>query len=332
MLALLSTALAGALAEGFVRLADGGMAPQLDCYVRVGEAVALRPGCERRLRRPGGGTWSLTIDEEGRRVVPGALPPGRPWRLYGDSQVFAMGVDAEESGVAAARAAGLPVEGDGVPGRGVEESVAAAAHEGGDVAVVVNAANDWADWGHPEVERYAVRGGWLLSPSVGEGWVGEFFASRLSRSHLLVLVVWFGFRDWSPDVPALRLADSPWGLPEGERARVSRGMGEALAGLAARRRGRTAVVLLPADLETSSARAAEVLGPRAAEVGVVTHWAPLLEVLDAAGVEVCDLRAALPDPGDWLPGDYHLSVSGQRRFGEGVAGCLGAAPPPQEAP
>jgi hypothetical protein len=274
----------------------------------------------------------VEVEDEGLRRIPGALPAGRPWRVYGDSQVLGMNVDAGETWAAAARAQGLPVEVAGIPGDGVEDALRRAAMEvgpGDRVVFVVNAANDWAEWGVSIKARYTLRGGWLVTPAAGEGPQGRFFATPLARSHLLVWGMTLVFRDWKADPAAARLADSPWGTDEAERSRRGRAMGEALVAFRVGHPGvDVGVAYLPVDFEAAPARARMVL-PEARADGVIAAvsagpcpWEAAREPLVAAHVPMADLGAVLSEPGDFLDGDYHLSPQAHAKVGEMLARWL----------
>ncbi len=313
--ALVSTVLALALCEGGVRIADGGALPQLDCYEQHGERPFTLGSCARTLLRPGGGTWTLTTDAQGRRPTAGHAK-GSPWLVLGDSQVLGMYLDDPDTLAARLDDAGVPVLAQGTPAHGVEDAVAAldlaALPPLAGVLVVVNGANDWAEAGHPVGERCRVVHGWLVPAPRADTLPARFFATPLTASHLLTWAVSLGARDPSVDPGEQRWAESPYAMAPSARTAAATRIASAIAGLAAAHPElRVRSLVLPVDFATSAARASEVLPAARQATHPWTDPTPWREVAALlAPVPVLDASPVLGDAQDFQDGDFHLSPTG----------------------
>ena len=165
-----------AVAEQAFHVRDHGAFPHLNVYVAdPALGVRLRPGGSQRVAFNGNPVTRVRINEEGFRGGPAPPPSPGEVLVVGDSQVFGLGVDEDETFSArlAARLAGPPVLNLGVPTYGpleygavLGEALARRAPPAGGsppvVVYVVNLANDLFEAARPNVERHAVWDGWAV--------------------------------------------------------------------------------------------------------------------------------------------------------------------------
>ncbi len=160
LIGLGSLLLGFALAEGMVRVADGGALPHLALFATQPDGqVLLQAGARQRLRRLDGRITTVALDDQALRV---GAPPASGWVAVGDSQVLGLGVEGAQAFPALAGMANA-----GVPSHGVADAVARArdlSRNGyiNGIVVVVNQANDWEEGLAPVAERFNVVGGRLL--------------------------------------------------------------------------------------------------------------------------------------------------------------------------
>ncbi len=326
---LLSCLVTAGLAEGLLRLADGGAWPQLPIFTeRPGPGIALAPAAAAKVRRKAGGAYEVRTDRYGLRVGSAPSPRGG-WLVVGDSQVLGQGVGADEGFTARLSAAGLPAANGGVPGYGVADGLALAEVllpelSPAGVLVVIDQANDWEDAAAPVSERYQVRGGWLVATAEAGGLRGPFLDSPLSRLHLGFYAGWYLLRPppAEPELPR-------WLSEPRAELQVSQSLTRLIDRFAARHGELTlAAAFLPVDVAVTDRR--QDSSPFAAFAAAVSPppWEDSTlrdQVLSFATVPAIDLSPALLDcPGCFLERDYHLSARGHAR----VAAALIAQLPP----
>ena len=188
------------LAELAFRWRDGGAFPHLNVYVADPVlGVRLRPGATEKLAFGGNPITSIRINADGFRG-PDLPPPGADEVLVvGDSQVFGLGV--EEDQTFAARLGALlhrTVVNAGVPTYGPGEYRAVIAAELAKrhpktVVLTLTMANDLFEARHPNKDRHAVWDGWAVRKETAPASVTAFpgRAWLFGRSHLF-----FALRRW----------------------------------------------------------------------------------------------------------------------------------------
>ena len=166
-----------AVSEEIFRLRDHGAFPHLNVYEADAElGTRLRPGASQKIAFNGNPVTDVRIGREGFRG-PG-LPPRADDEIIvvGDSQVFGLGVQEDEtiSAVLAKAIPGRTVINAGVPTYGPDEYRAVAKRllesrypdkasaRGLTVVYVVNLANDLFEASRRNVDRHAVWDGWAV--------------------------------------------------------------------------------------------------------------------------------------------------------------------------
>ncbi len=343
----ISALIAGVAAEAVVRNADDGGLPTLGIFATDGDRIVLAPDACARMLRLDGGVYTICTDADGMRKASGAVTSGG-WLVVGDSQVLGMGVADDET--FAAYASRGPSDGSGsapvrlinagVPGYGVADARAQAnalvpiLHPDG-VIFVVNQANDWDEGVERATVRTTVRGGWLLTAENAQGIGAWFWATPLSRSHLL-------YHGWMQLYSARPGSADPSGgasLGLGSAkavAPITKALAAEIQAFAASHPTLpTVAVFLPADAATSEARAA--MSPFA-HTGSPWSDTSLRDAFQEAlwSVPLLDLRPALAAPDSFLHQDYHLSPAGHARVAAALAPTLaqrlGAAQPDRTPP
>lgn len=186
-----------AAAEGIFYARDHGAFPHLNLYVPDAElGVRLRPGSSQRLAFSGNPVTQVRVNADGFRGA--ELPPPSDGEILvvGDSQVFGLGVEEDETFSAQlARAltdkgrpravinAGVPTYGPAEYGALVEEL--AAKRRIGTVIYVVNFVNDLFEAGRPNRDRHRVWDGWAVRTETAPERVTSFPGRELlfRRSH-----------------------------------------------------------------------------------------------------------------------------------------------------
>ncbi len=173
----LGASLAGALlgllvAELMFSLRDGGAFPHLNVYQEdAALGVTLVPGRRQKISFSGNPISRIEIGNDGFRQDPSPAPdtaPDQAVLVVGDSQVFGLGVNADETFSARlAATTGTPVKNAGVPTYGppeylrvIEAQLAKTAF--GTVVYAVNFANDPFEANRPNPERHRVWDGWAV--------------------------------------------------------------------------------------------------------------------------------------------------------------------------
>jgi len=186
------------LVEWGFRHRDQGAFPHLNVYVPDAQlGVRLRPGARERVRVANNAPTEVRINADGLRGAP--LPPPSPAGtrdeilVVGDSQVFGLGVDEDQTFSAElARLTKRPVVNAGVPTYGPEEYNRLLAEllpkrKPGVVVWTVNLANDLFEAAHPNPERHAVWDGWAVRKETAPSTVTDFPGRALlfRDSHLV---------------------------------------------------------------------------------------------------------------------------------------------------
>lgn len=182
------------IAEGAFYARDSGAFPHLNVYVpdaRLG--VRLRPGATERVAFGGSPVTDVRINAEGLRGPDLPPPSDDEVIVVGDSQVFGLGVNEDETAAAAlGRALKKTVINAGVPTYGPPEYNALleellAKRKAKTVVYVVTFANDFFEAARPNVERHAVWDGWAVRSETAPTRVTKFPGRELlySRSHLV---------------------------------------------------------------------------------------------------------------------------------------------------
>ena len=201
--AIAGLAIGCALAEGAFHLRDGGAFPHLNCYVPDATlGVRLRPGATEKVRFGGSELTSVRIHAAGLRGAELPAPGGDEVVVIGDSQVFGLGVQENET--AAAAIAGVlhrPVVNAGVPTYGPPEYAALLeellkARKPKTVVYVVNFYNDFFEATRPNVDRHAVWDGWAVRKETAPTRVTSFpgRAWLYGRSHAVYALRRFWYK------------------------------------------------------------------------------------------------------------------------------------------
>lgn len=188
------------VAEAVFAWRDGGAFPHLNVYVADPElGVRLEPGATEQVAFGGNPVTRVRINRDGFRG--GELPPpgADDVLVVGDSQVFGLGVEQDETFSARLAAAiGRPVINAGVPTYGPAEYRAVIAEQLArrhprTVVLTINLANDLFEAAHANRERHAVWDGWAVRRETAPGAVTRFPGRELlyRRSHLF-----FALRRW----------------------------------------------------------------------------------------------------------------------------------------
>lgn len=193
--ALGGTLLGLLLAEGLFYVVDGGAFPHVNMYVADATLGArLAPGASQRIAFAGNPATSLRVNAQGYRGADWGAPVDGEVVVLGDSQVFGLGVEEDETASARLAATlGRPVRNAGVPTYGPPEYLAVldellAARKPTTVVLVVNFANDLFEIDTPNAERHAVWDGWAVRRETAPAEVTAFPGRRwlMSRSHLVL--------------------------------------------------------------------------------------------------------------------------------------------------
>ena len=193
---LLMVALGGLVAlplvEGGFWLRDDGAFPHLNLYLADEDlGTRLAPNATTRLRVTTNDVTTVNTNDRGFRGAAWPALGADEVLVVGDSQVFGLGVEDDETFPARlAETTGRTVLNAGVPTYGPHEMSAVvdevlAERSVTDVVIVVNILNDLFELGRPNAERHAVWDGWAVrSETAPEHVIG--FPGRswlMSRSH-----------------------------------------------------------------------------------------------------------------------------------------------------
>lgn len=189
--------LLGALAlpfamEGGAGWADGFAFPHVNFYVAHPErGLALAPGATERISFSGNPITTVRTNSQGLRGGEWAPAQAHEVLIFGDSQVFGLGLDEDQTLAAVlGRELGRPVYNAGVPTYGPAEYLdlldeLLTARPGADVVIVWNASNDFFEAGIPNRDRHALWDGWAVRKEHAPAKVTDFpgRAWLMSRSH-----------------------------------------------------------------------------------------------------------------------------------------------------
>jgi hypothetical protein len=202
-----------AIAEGAFHLRDGGAFPHVNVYVPDDElGVRLRPGATEKISFGGNPITSVRINGDGYRGADWEAPGGDEAIVFGDSQVFGLGVEEDETfSAAAGRTPGAPkIRNAGVPTYGPVEmekelSRLVATRKPKTVVYAVNFVNDPFEAERPNKDRHRVWDGWAVRTDTAPASVTAFPGRRLlfAESHAV-----FALRQWMHSfsaAPAARL-------------------------------------------------------------------------------------------------------------------------------
>ncbi|MBC8068095.1 MAG: hypothetical protein IAG13_07165, partial [Deltaproteobacteria bacterium] len=166
---VLGTFAGAAAAEWMFHRRDHGAFPHVNFYVPDAElGVRLEPGASMRFRFRDNPTTDIHVNSQGYRGAEWEAPGEREILVLGDSQVFGLGVEDDET--FSARLAALterPVVNAGVPTYGPAEYLAItrellAERSPQTVVYVLNFVNDGFELERPNRERHAVWDGWAV--------------------------------------------------------------------------------------------------------------------------------------------------------------------------
>jgi hypothetical protein len=197
-------------AEGLAYVLDNGAFSHLHVYAADDVlGTRLRPG-ETQWVQPGSKNppTYVRINGDGFRGADWPAGDGPEIVVVGDSQVFGLGVEEDDTTPAAlGRALGRPVRNAGVPTYGPDEYLAVAervlaSRDVSDLVVVFNMANDLFELDSPNRDRHAVWDGWAVrietAPDSVTSFPGRDWLYR--RSHLFFALR----RAWHARQPELR--------------------------------------------------------------------------------------------------------------------------------
>lgn len=174
---------AGALiAEGAFHLRDHGAFPHLNLYAADPVlGVRLRPGAQMKLTFGGNPVTSVRINADGLRGADLPPPSGNDVVVIGDSQVFGLGVEENETFSAKLEPLlpGAKVVNAGVPTYGPPEYEKVLAEllekrKPKRVVYVVNLANDLFEAERPNTQRHVVWDGWAVRRETAPAKVASF--------------------------------------------------------------------------------------------------------------------------------------------------------------
>lgn len=189
-----------AVAEVVFSVRDHGAFPHLNVYqADAALGVRLQPGAEEDVAFAGNPRTHVRINRDGFRGAELAAPGSDDVLVVGDSQVFGLGVEEDQT-FSARLAAQLhrPVVNGGVPTYGPDEYRAVIAEQLAKrhprtVVLAINLVNDLFEVQHPNRERHAVWDGWAVRKETAPADVAAFpgRAWLYRRSHLF-----FALRKW----------------------------------------------------------------------------------------------------------------------------------------
>ena len=157
------------LAEGLARVGSGGAFPHANFYVSDDDlGVRLEPGAGMRFQLEGNPASDIDVNAQGYRGPDWPAPGADEILVVGDSQVFGLGVEGDETFSARlAGATGRTVLNGGVPTYGPDEYAAVVAEvlaqrPVSTVVLTLNMSNDLFELDRPNRERHAVWDGWAV--------------------------------------------------------------------------------------------------------------------------------------------------------------------------
>jgi hypothetical protein len=263
------------LAELAFRARSEGAFPHLNIYEPDSAlGVHLTPGAEMRLSFSGNPVTRVSTNSQGFRGPDWPAASDRDVLVVGDSQVFGLGVEQEETFAAQLQAAmgeGGHVLNAGVPTYGPLEYTAlverlVAERKPARVVYVLNMANDLFELERPNRERHVVWDGWAVRSETAPGATIELPGRRwlMSQSHAV-----YALRSW---LRGLDADDAQFASEGGfqdivDRAKATDAMPAAPEQLGGTR-GRLAEDLANTDWELSQAFTQMVLRDKRYQVAV----------------------------------------------------------------
>ena len=185
------------IAEAVFWFRDDGAFPHLNVYVEDPElGVRLRPGATQRVRFGGNPVSSVRINAMGYRGADWPEGVANAIAVVGDSQVFGLGVEENESFVAQLGLhTGRPVLNAGVPTLGPPELMTIARElvekqRPKTLILTINMVNDLFEIARPNRERHRVWDGWAVRIETAPADVTPFPLRDLvmGKSHLVYAV------------------------------------------------------------------------------------------------------------------------------------------------
>jgi lysophospholipase L1-like esterase len=202
-----------AAAEGIFYARDQGAFPHLNLYVPDDElGVRLRPGASQRLAFSGNPVTEVRINAAGFRGAELPPPSDNEILVVGDSQVFGLGVEEDQTFSAelariletkgqprAVLNAGVPTYGPAEYRAIMEEQMAARRPSA--VVFVVNFVNDLFEASRPNRERHRVWDGWAVRAETAPDRVTSFPGRELlfGQSHAFYALRRLAFASGAPD-------------------------------------------------------------------------------------------------------------------------------------
>jgi hypothetical protein len=183
------------LAEGMFRVVDEGAFAHVNFYVPDADlGVRLEPGASERISFGGNPVTTALVNAEGYRGADWGPAQDGEVIVVGDSQVFGLGVEEDETASAVlATKLGRPVRNAGVPTYGPTEYLAVidellAARKARTVVLVLNFSNDLFEKDVPNTKRHAVWDGWAVRLETAPAEVTDFPGRKwlMSESHLVM--------------------------------------------------------------------------------------------------------------------------------------------------
>lgn len=188
-------------AESLAWIRDGGAFPHINVLVEDAQlGVRMRPGARERIKLGDNPIAPFSLNDRGYRGEDWGPPGEDEIIVIGDSQVFGLGVDDDETTPARLSAhAGVPVRNYGVPTYGPHEYLLIL-EEGlrerspAFAVIVLNYANDLFELGLPNTTRHRVWDGWAVRIENAPESVTPFPGRRwlMSQSHAV-----YALRRWS---------------------------------------------------------------------------------------------------------------------------------------
>lgn len=185
------------IAEAAFRFRDDGAFPHVNVYLPDETlGTRLEPLASQRLAFTGNPATSLRINSKGFRGGEWPDPKQGELIVVGDSQVFGLGVEEDETFPAQlAKQSGRQVLNAGVPTYGPREYLAVAKNlvserREANVVLVFNVANDFFELDRPNVKRHAVWDGWAVRKENKPAIVEDFPLRHwlFSQSHLVFAI------------------------------------------------------------------------------------------------------------------------------------------------
>jgi len=185
------------LVEVAFTVRDNGAFPHVNFYLPDAElGLVLEPGATERISFSGNPVTSVRINQAGFRGEDWPAPSARELVVVGDSQVFGLGVEEDETFSARlAEAWDGTVINAGVPTYGPLEYSAVARRLVAErkprmVIYTVNMVNDLFEWDAPNTDRHAEWDGWAVRSETAPGGLLPLPGRRFVSRHSHALFAW----------------------------------------------------------------------------------------------------------------------------------------------